>query len=74
MFITKTHELIVGKKDVLRAINIFNKYQNYLLCGGKIDLWECGLDRYYIVFKTTNGRWLRMLNEFEELETLRVRD
>jgi hypothetical protein len=71
---TKRHEIIVGEKDVLAAINIFNKYQNFLVCGGSIDVWECDEGKYYMILRTTGKRWRKMIDEFEKIPTLRVRD
>lgn len=70
----KRHEIIVGKDDVLTTINIFNKYQNFLVCGGSIDIWECDNNKYYMMLRTTNKRWRRMIEEFERIPSLRVRD
>lgn len=71
---TKRHEIIVGEKDVLAAINIFNKYQNFLVCGGGIEVWECDEGKYYMILRTTAKRWRKMIDEFDKLPTLRVRD
>lgn len=70
----RSHALIVGRDDITAVVDIYHKYQNYLCCNGKIGIYDNGDGRYYVEFKTTEDRWYRMLQKFDRIASVKVRD